>query len=436
MSFARFSKIIFVSAFWGIALVAVAAPTALSPTEGTRLVGGGDLWFGSSGGNVSLLQRFLATQKIGGEFAYPQGIISGYFGSLTKESVVRFQTAYHIVPAAGYFGPKTKATVAAVLALENTPNQSVSQGGINSTNQLPVVSASGSGLTATSLLPFISDRSLVLATGTESLYEYQSNVAISLKGVSFASLDDVGVLKDASGTVETVPMIFNDLQAAIEKSDSVAQSLALKKLKIWSDFYRRLYGELSSLPVGQNILPYHKTILAWMLYNQTAINAVLSTSATQKNIATSISNYQQVFNAYWPSYQKVFSVQQISEAPHIWSPMIFVWRILSPFLSVFAQTNGILPFGGRIEAIADECTTGELIVVGETPPPSSGTFFLYWWVYASNPFLYDAVYPSNSILGVQFPDPGICNKGMATYPEGEGTILYFGTSLSPYVPGK
>lgn len=420
--------------------MAVAAPVALSQAEGARLVAGSDLRFGSSGENVSLLQRFLATQTIGGDAVYPEGIVSGYFGSLTKRGVARFQVAYHIVPAVGYFGPKTKAAIASVLHLQNASNQSTlltpQWGGVDNKNQPSVSPGGASGLTATSLLPFISNQDVAVATGTESLYAYQTSVVASLKNISFVSLDDVGILQNASGTVETIPTILNNLQTAIKNNDSAGQSLALKKLKIWSGFYGRLYGGLSSLPAGSNILSYHKTILAWMLYNETMIGAVLSQPTTQENVAVAIYNYQRAFNAYWPSYQKIFSAQQISENPKIWSPVAFLWRVLSPFLNVFAQTNGVLPFGGRIEDIADECTTGELLVIGETPPPSSGAFFLYWWVYAANPFLYDAVYPSNSILGVQFPDPGVCNKGMATYPEGEGTILYFGTSLSPYVPGK
>jgi peptidoglycan hydrolase-like protein with peptidoglycan-binding domain len=36
---------------------------------------------------------------------------TSYFGNLTKAAVAKFQTANHIAPNAGYFGPKTRAVI-------------------------------------------------------------------------------------------------------------------------------------------------------------------------------------------------------------------------------------------------------------------------------------------------------------------------------------
>ena len=60
--------------------------------------------------DVKRLQTLLATDSA----LYPEGITSGYFGSLTKAAVGRFQMKYDLVTSAsdsgyGYVGPKTRA---------------------------------------------------------------------------------------------------------------------------------------------------------------------------------------------------------------------------------------------------------------------------------------------------------------------------------------
>ncbi len=50
-----------------------------------------DLRVGSSGSQVTCLQKFLTAQ---GPAIYPQGLVTGYFGALTKAAVVRFQEKY------------------------------------------------------------------------------------------------------------------------------------------------------------------------------------------------------------------------------------------------------------------------------------------------------------------------------------------------------
>ncbi|MEK7124564.1 MAG: peptidoglycan-binding protein [Patescibacteria group bacterium] len=46
---------------------------------------------GAAGGEVSCLQKFLKNQ---GYEIYPEGLVTGYFGSLTKSAVIRFQEKY------------------------------------------------------------------------------------------------------------------------------------------------------------------------------------------------------------------------------------------------------------------------------------------------------------------------------------------------------
>lgn len=61
---------------------------------------------GMRGNDVRDLQLFF--KGISG--IYPEGIVSGYFGSLTEVAVKRFQKSYNL-PQIGIVGPRTKATI-------------------------------------------------------------------------------------------------------------------------------------------------------------------------------------------------------------------------------------------------------------------------------------------------------------------------------------
>ncbi len=64
------------------------------------------LELGVSGSDVSALQTFLAMDSS----IYPQGLITGYFGVLTKAAVARYQTQNGI-SAVGRVGPQTLAFI-------------------------------------------------------------------------------------------------------------------------------------------------------------------------------------------------------------------------------------------------------------------------------------------------------------------------------------
>jgi peptidoglycan hydrolase-like protein with peptidoglycan-binding domain len=83
------------------------------------------LELGVSGADVTALQTFLASDST----LYPQGIISGYFGSLTKSAVMRFQTRNGISPV-GRVGPITLAALNLQMA-----------GGVSNNGTAPIISA-------------------------------------------------------------------------------------------------------------------------------------------------------------------------------------------------------------------------------------------------------------------------------------------------------
>jgi peptidoglycan hydrolase-like protein with peptidoglycan-binding domain len=80
-----------------------------------------DLTVGSRGTEVVSLQDFLEVNKF---LVMPPGVAKGTFGTLTRSAVAAYQSARGISPAAGYFGPLTRARVNNEIAatVPSTPN--------------------------------------------------------------------------------------------------------------------------------------------------------------------------------------------------------------------------------------------------------------------------------------------------------------------------
>lgn len=75
-----------------------------SRTEAATL--GRQLEIGMSGSDVTALQTYLAADSA----IYPEGLITGYFGPLTRAAVIRFQARFGI-PQVGRVGPQTLAAI-------------------------------------------------------------------------------------------------------------------------------------------------------------------------------------------------------------------------------------------------------------------------------------------------------------------------------------
>ncbi|OGY59409.1 MAG: hypothetical protein A3F24_00940 [Candidatus Colwellbacteria bacterium RIFCSPHIGHO2_12_FULL_44_17] len=94
----------------------VSAPASAKPASGKYSKA---LTVGSKGDDVTALQEFLKSQ---GTDIYPEGLVTGYYGGLTKAAVGRFQMKQGIVtsvsdPGYGYVGPKTRAKLNSLLGL-------------------------------------------------------------------------------------------------------------------------------------------------------------------------------------------------------------------------------------------------------------------------------------------------------------------------------
>lgn len=121
--------------FLALALIAFALPTLTFADTLNR-----ELQLGMSGNDVSLVQAHLAKDNT----IYPQGIVSGYFGSLTKSAVSNFQ-ARNGIATVGRIGPATLQALNAQMA--GGGSVVIGMGGIAPTLSSVNISTSRNGAT-------------------------------------------------------------------------------------------------------------------------------------------------------------------------------------------------------------------------------------------------------------------------------------------------
>jgi peptidoglycan hydrolase-like protein with peptidoglycan-binding domain len=83
-----------------------------------------DLTVGSTGAQVSALQQVLVSN---GYLTMPAGVAMGYFGSLTKSAVMKWQAASGL-PSTGFFGPLSRAKLNASASTGTVPGTTVGGG--------------------------------------------------------------------------------------------------------------------------------------------------------------------------------------------------------------------------------------------------------------------------------------------------------------------
>lgn len=105
---------------------ALAAVSFAIPAFGLTMITS-SLDLGARGANVTYLQQFLATDTT----VYPEGLVTGYYGSLTQAAVQRFQCKQSIVcsgtaASTGYgrVGPRTLAAINAMIGGSGTSDVS------------------------------------------------------------------------------------------------------------------------------------------------------------------------------------------------------------------------------------------------------------------------------------------------------------------------
>ena len=76
--------------------------------ESPNILVGPDMTLGSTGQGVVVLQGLMSEL---GYLNIPLTVPFGYYGSLTRAAVARYQADNNISPAAGYFGPLSKISM-------------------------------------------------------------------------------------------------------------------------------------------------------------------------------------------------------------------------------------------------------------------------------------------------------------------------------------
>lgn len=99
------------------AIIAVTKPITLP--SGLTVALTRTLKLGSENSEVKALQEALAKDKT----IYPEGKATGYYGSLTKKAVIRFQKKYGIEPV-GYVGPQTRKKLNEIYGTQATQTSS------------------------------------------------------------------------------------------------------------------------------------------------------------------------------------------------------------------------------------------------------------------------------------------------------------------------
>ena len=84
----------------------VSAPQAKA--EYPNILAGQNMTMGSTGQDVVVLQGLMSEL---GYLSVPRGVPFGYYGSLTRDAVARYQSSTNVSPAVGYYGPLTKVSM-------------------------------------------------------------------------------------------------------------------------------------------------------------------------------------------------------------------------------------------------------------------------------------------------------------------------------------
>ena len=159
-----------------VALGAFALAITVAPAFSHAAVLTRSLGIGSTGSDVSALQVFLAKDVT----LYPQGLITGYYGFLTKSAVSNFQSRNNISPV-GVVGPVTLPVLNAQMG-----------GGTFGDASAPVISGVSTGTAQHSAtVAWTTNDSatgtIYYSTAPLSLYEQENSVAVS--GAQSASTD-------------------------------------------------------------------------------------------------------------------------------------------------------------------------------------------------------------------------------------------------------
>ena len=187
------------------------------------------LTVGSKGDDVTCLQNYLTST---GHFTYSGGA-TGFFGSLTKAAVVKWQSANSVAPAAGYFGSLSRAKYDSLMIVSSSSSSSTTTSTGSSSSS--VVATEG-GLTVSSATQPVN--SLAVKSAAKLPF---TKVALT------AGTQDVTV---TGITVERTGLAVDSVFSGIVLLDETGAQLGIAKT-LNSD-HRTTVGETVTIKAGQS----------------------------------------------------------------------------------------------------------------------------------------------------------------------------------------
>jgi peptidoglycan hydrolase-like protein with peptidoglycan-binding domain len=147
------------------AQLAAASGTSMTAPSTTFTM---DLTIGSTGSQVTALQTWLIAKG----YSIPAGA-TGYFGTQTKAALAAYQAASGITPAAGYFGPITRAKVNAS-GTTTTTTTTTTTGGTTTTGTTTGSTTLSGGEGTVNNFQTIGSSNVTLGSGaTQQVYGFQ-----------------------------------------------------------------------------------------------------------------------------------------------------------------------------------------------------------------------------------------------------------------------
>jgi len=226
---------------------------------------------------------------------------------------------------------------------------------------------------------------------------YIKNLGEIWSKVGFTTKEFNSIQKTKKGRILCVEEL---IQKIIENGYS---QKIISSLISWKKLDENSFKKLKKLAPTTSVSFYHQNLLNWYNYRVKFIDNVIKNKPAQNTLKSLFQQYQNKASYYLSSYRFSFIPKAYAALP-------------------------FYHFGGRIISHADYCTNGLAIYVG---PPRGGLLWIYYSVWAANPFLYKNLAVGCQILGRALPGPGVCNQGPINYPIGMAQILFFGSTIGP-----
>jgi hypothetical protein len=193
-----------------------------------------DLTVGSKGAQVSSLQQLLISKGFLTAVSAP----TGYFGALTQKALGKWQASVGISPAAGYFGPKTRAFVNSMSSTTTGTGTSTSTTTTAPATGLAVSLAStnpaagsliSSAQSGSARVPVLAVNFTAGNAGAATLSEvkFQKTGVLSDSAISGAYLTQNGQVVAQYNSLNTGVLDFSGLNLSIPAGQTVSLTLAI-----------------------------------------------------------------------------------------------------------------------------------------------------------------------------------------------------------------